>query len=87
MWDPDWLEEDYAWAAAYKRWKAGKCPRCTLDLADTTAMHDGEPVHTYKATTPRRCYGCDELIRAEEEDEKKKVIRPQARIRWVEQVG
>lgn len=85
MWDPEWLEEDYAEAAAYLRWKAGKCPGCQLDLVDTTAMRDGEPVHVYKVRPPRRCHGCDARIYEQEEHSKKGSYREQALIWQIEQ--
>lgn len=87
VWDPDWLEEDYAWAAAYLRWKAGKCPGCKLDLIDTTAMRDGEPVHVYEVPNPRRCHACDARLRKQEEHAEKKTSRPEAQIWQIEQTS
>lgn len=87
VWDPDWLEEDYAWSAAYLRWLAGKCPGCRLDLVDTTAMHDGEPVHVYTVPPPRRCHGCDARQLAQDEHAKKKVVRPSALLWPIEQTS
>lgn len=87
VWDSEWLDEDYAWSAAYLRWLAGKCPGCRLDLVDTTAMQDGEPVHTYTVPKPRRCHGCDARVAAKDEHAKKKVIRPEALLWYVEQTS
>ncbi|MFI6595000.1 hypothetical protein ACIBHX_02060 [Nonomuraea sp. NPDC050536] len=87
MWDAEWLEEDYAWAAAYRRWLAGKCPGCKMDLVETTAMQDGGPAHTYHVPTPRRCYACDARIEAQEEADKKGSLRPQAKIWQIEQTS
>ncbi|MFB4280852.1 hypothetical protein ACBJ59_36570 [Nonomuraea sp. MTCD27] len=50
-------------------------------------MRDGDPVHTYKVPPARRCHACDARIAAEDEDAKKKVIRPQALLRHIEQTS
>ncbi|KAB8186860.1 hypothetical protein FH608_046055 [Nonomuraea phyllanthi] len=85
-WEPRWLPEDVSWAQAWRRWVAGKCPGCGLQLADTTAMRDGEPVHSYHVPDPARCYGCDELLKDDKERAKKPTVRPEALLRHVEQV-
>lgn len=86
VWDSDWLEEDYAWAAAFLRWKAGKCPGCHLDMVDTTAMRDGDPVHVYDVPKPRRCHACDAKLAAQGEHAEKKVVRPEALLWHIEQI-
>lgn len=85
VWDAEWTDEDYTEAAAFLRWLEGKCPSCRLDLCDTTAMRDGEPVHTYKVPPPRRCHACDSRQREQDEHAKKKTIRPEALLWYVEQ--
>ena len=87
VWDPEWLDEDYAWSAAYLRWLAGKCPGCKLDLVDTTAMHDGDPVHTFEVPTPRRCHACDARLLKQEEHAKKKPKRPGALLWHIERTS
>ncbi|MEU4410768.1 hypothetical protein AB0F88_40210 [Streptosporangium sp. NPDC023963] len=86
-WAPRWLEEDYAWAAAYLRWQAGQCPACRLQLSDTTAMRDGEPVHSYKVPPPRRCQACDELIKVQHAHSKKGSVREGALLWHIEQTS
>lgn len=80
-WEPRWLDDDVAWARAYLREKADRCPGCRLPLSETTAMHDGDPVHVYKVPPPRRCHGCDARIKAQDEHSKKGTVREQA-LMW-----
>lgn len=86
-WEPRWLPEDLSWAQAWRRWLNGRCPKCKLQLADTTAMENGEPVHSYHVPEPARCYGCDELLRDDERRSKMPTVRPDALVRYVEQVS
>lgn len=85
-WEPRWLPEDVSWAQAWRRWVAGKCPNCGLQLEETTAMHDGEPVHSYHVPDPARCYACDAKIKDEEQRAKLPTIRPGALMGHVEQI-
>lgn len=86
-WEPRWLPEDVSWAQAWRRWVAGKCPGCGLQLSETTEMRDGEPVHTYHVPDPARCYGCDTRIKAREERAKLPTVRPDALFDYVERVS
>lgn len=86
-WEARWLPEDVSWAQAWRRWVAGKCPHCGLQLDETTAMKDGEPVHTYRVPDPARCYGCDALLKDDAERAKKAQVRPGALLRHVEQTS
>lgn len=86
-WEPRWLPEDVSWAQAWRRWLNGRCPTCRLQLADTTAMANGEPVHSYHVPEPARCYGCDALLKDDEQRSKMPTVRPEALVRYVEQVS
>ncbi|MER6942487.1 hypothetical protein ABT294_00565 [Nonomuraea sp. NPDC000554] len=86
-WEPRWLPEDVSWAQAWRRWVAGKCPGCGLQLEETTAMKDGEPVHAYHVPDPARCYGCDAKLKDDEQRAKMPTVRPGALLRYVEQVS
>lgn len=83
-WEPRWLPEDVSWAQAWRRWVAGKCPGCGLQLSETTEMRDGEPAHSYRVPDPARCYGCDALLKDESERQKLPTVRPEALVRYVE---
>lgn len=74
--EPEWTEEDLAWARAWQDEQNDKCPRCRLPLSETTAMANGRPVHSYVADEPARCYGCDAIARLRESGEKR--LRPDA---------
>lgn len=65
-WEPEWLEEDVAWAKAYLRERADHCPGCGLPMTETMAMQDGEPVHTYLVRPPARCHACTALHKAQD---------------------
>ncbi|WP_214322091.1 hypothetical protein [Nonomuraea sediminis] len=56
-----------------------------MDLVDSTAMRDGEPVHQYRVTKPRRCYACDAKIEAQEKHFEKGTYREQALLWQIEQ--
>lgn len=76
-----WSEEDFAYAAAYEQEVADQCPTCTQPLSESTAMKDGEPLHSYIVGNPARCHSCDELIKKEEAHGKSgRVDRPGALI-------
>lgn len=84
--EPRWTDEDIAWALAWMEEQADRCPCCGLPLSETTAMKDGEPAHVYTVPKPKRCYGCDALIEAQEEDAKMPSKREGARM-WSVQPG
>ncbi|MET8985826.1 hypothetical protein ABZW49_10295 [Nonomuraea wenchangensis] len=84
-WEARWLPEDLAWAQAWRRWLAGKCPNCGLQLDETTAMENGEPVHSYHVPDPARCYGCDAKLKDDERRAKMPTVRPGALLRYVVQ--
>lgn len=65
-WEPEWLEEDVAWARAYLQEKADRCPVCGLPMSETTAMAGGQAVHSYKAPLPIRCHACTALHKAQD---------------------
>lgn len=48
-------------------------------------MRDGEPVHTYRVPPPRRCHACDARQKAQDEAAKKKMVRPEAALWFIEQ--
>lgn len=75
-----WTEEDLAYAMADQQEQNDECPRCAMPLSETTAMKDGEPVHTYTADAPYRCYGCDAVARRQEADAEQGITRPDALI-------
>lgn len=83
--EAEWTEEDICWHKAYLRWRAELCPGCGLSLAETIAMHDGEPAHSYSVPDPARCYGCDALLKDRDERAKLKTVRPEALLRQVVQ--
>ncbi|ETK36123.1 hypothetical protein [Microbispora sp. ATCC PTA-5024] len=84
--EPRWTPEDVAWALAKMAEDADRCPGCHLSLTETTAMKDGEPVHSYKVDHPRRCQACDEKLKQQEAHAKRgKVERPDALIWEIEQ--
>lgn len=88
--EPRWLPDDVAWAAAHLAELGDLCPgQCSLPLSETTAMHDGEPVHSYRVPTPRVCRACEELLKDQEKQVKKYGPDPiaGARIRQVEQIS
>lgn len=75
-----WTEEDLGWAKAHQQNLDDRCPGpCGLPLSETTAMANGEPVHSYEVELPMRCQACDELAKKQEaHGESGQVIRPQA---------
>jgi hypothetical protein len=50
-------------------------------------MANGEPVHSYRVPEPARCYGCDALLKDDEQRSKMPTVRSDALIRFVEQVS
>ncbi|WP_157253215.1 hypothetical protein [Nonomuraea typhae] len=86
-WEPRWLDEDLAWAKAWMHYQANKCPGCGWQLVESTAMHNGEPAHSFHVPDPLRCHVCDARKKAQEAHEKKgAVVRPEAQVWVVEQV-
>lgn len=61
--EPRWTDEDVAWALAYMQEQGDRCPGCRLQLSETTAMKDGEPVHDYRVDAPRVCRACEALAK------------------------
>lgn len=79
--ESEWLDEDVAWAQAHEEELADKCPRCGQPLSESTAMANGEPVHSYVVDDPARCYSCDELIKKQEAHGKRgHIVRPEAQV-------
>jgi YD repeat-containing protein len=88
--EPRWLPEDVAWAFAWMLEQADRCPGdCGLPLSETTAMRDGEPVHSYRVPTPRVCRACEEKIKEQRKTAEKYGPDPiaGARIWEIEQVS
>ncbi len=69
--EPRWTPEDMAWALAWIAEQADLCPGCRLPLSETTAMRDGEPVHTYTVDLPRVCRACEALAKRQDAYRKK----------------
>lgn len=85
--EAEWTDEDLALHTAHVQEQAGRCPGvCGLPLDETTAMADGEPVHTFTVSLPHRCHACDAVMRAQDEAEQRNVVRPGALLRHVEKV-
>ncbi|MFC6080914.1 hypothetical protein [Sphaerisporangium aureirubrum] len=59
--EPEWLEDDVAWALAWRQEQAGKCPGCGLQLEETTnPANDGR----YVVPLPVRCFACTPIAEA-----------------------
>jgi hypothetical protein len=56
--DPQWTGEDLAYAKAWRRIEADRCPGCGLSLSETTNP-DNEGM--YEAPPPTRCHACTPL--------------------------
>lgn len=82
--DAEWTSEDLALAKAHRRNRLDECPGCRLPLSETTAMHDGEPAHSYQVPDPARCHACDARLKRQEEHAKQGTIRSDALLWWVE---
>ncbi|MBB4702249.1 hypothetical protein BJ982_003793 [Sphaerisporangium siamense] len=62
--EPEWLEDDVAWALAWKQEQAGLCPGCKLPLEETTdPANDGR----YRVPPATRCFACTPLAEAHKE--------------------
>lgn len=70
-WEPRWTPEDMAWALAWMAEQADRCPGCRMALAETTAMRDGEAVHTYTVDLPRVCRACEAIAKGQDAYAKK----------------
>ncbi|RCG31990.1 hypothetical protein DQ384_05460 [Sphaerisporangium album] len=59
--EPEWLEDDLAWALAWKHEQDCKCPGCKLPLDETT-----DPANNglYEVPLPVRCFACTPLAKA-----------------------